>query len=124
MNNVIKTTALLFAALLLYISISCEYYSSPHKSPLLNTEPDNTVSFFSTEKPDLFFLNPQESRMETSTRNLPVSHLKNSINDLFFRRLFPEIRLSTLNQTYLSYSLTVDLSLSNSNIVYPFHTFW
>jgi hypothetical protein len=124
MNNVIKTTALLFAALLFYISISCEYYASPNESPLLNTEHDNTVSFFSTEKPDLFFLNPQEGRIETSSRNLPVTDLKNSINDLFFKRISPEIKLSTLNPTYLSYSVTVDLCLTNSDIVFPFHTFW
>lgn len=120
----IKATALFFAAILFFLSACTQNYGlllTPH---LENTRSENSASYYSTEKPELVFLYRFDERQVNYGRNLPVQFLKlfsNFIHDISF---YPEIKLSSINSGYLSYSVITERSLTNSDIVFPFHYFW
>jgi hypothetical protein len=124
MKEVTKTTALFFAAVLFFLSTSTENYSLLLTSKLQNTASENSGSYLSTGNPDLFFLNRHEERLVTSVKNLPVTNLRNYINNFNNNSLSPEIRLSGNGSVYLLYSESVYLNLTNINIIFPFHYFW
>ena len=124
MSKVTKTTGLFFAAMLIFLSISTENYGLLLTSHLQNAQSENSDSYFSTEKPDLLFLYRNDERQVNSVRNLPVPSLKNHPNDIHYNSLSLEIRILSINSGYLSYSVIVDRNLTNSDIVFPFHSFW
>ena len=124
MSNVYKTTALFFAAMLIFLSISAENYGLLLTSHIQNTQSENSDSYFSTDKPDLLFLYRNDERQVNSARNLPVPDLKIHPNNIHHNCTSPETRILSINSGYLSYSVIVDRSLTNSDIVFPFHYFW
>ena len=124
MSKLTKTTALFFVAMLFFISLSTENYGLLLTSQLQNAGSENSGSYLSTEKPNLFFLNRHEERLETSVKSLPNSKLKNQINDVCSNSISTEVRILSINSGYLSYSVTVYRNLTNSDIVFPFHYFW
>jgi hypothetical protein len=124
MNKVTKTIGLFFAAMLFFLSISTEKYCFLLTSQLQNSQSENSDSFFSKEKPDIFFLNNHEERLVYSVKNLPVPSLKNHPNDYHWNCLFPEVRISNINSRYLSYSVTLYRNFTNHDIIFPFHYFW
>jgi hypothetical protein len=124
MSNVYKTSALFFAAMLGFLSTCSQNYGVLIPSPLQNSQSENSVSYFSTEKPELLFLDRHEERLVNSVKNQPVPSLKNHPNNFNYNSLSPEVRILSINSGYLSYSLIVDRSLTNSDIVFPFHYFW
>ncbi len=124
MSKLTKTTALFFVAMLFFISLSTENYGLLLTSQLQNTGSENSGSYLSTEKPNLFFLNRHEERLETSVKSLPNSKLKNQINDVCSNSISTEVRILSINSGYLSYSVTVYRNLTNCDIVFPFHYFW
>jgi hypothetical protein len=124
MSNVYKTSALFFAALLFFLGICTQNYVGLITSPLQNTQSDNSVSYFSTEHPELLFLYRIDERQVNSFKNLPVPSLKNYSNNIPDNSLSTEIKLLSIHSGYLSYSVNVDRGLTNSDIVFPFHYFW
>lgn len=124
MSNKYKTTALFFAAMLFILSICTQNYGLLPASHLQNAQSENSVSYFSTEKPDLLFLNRQEERVVYSVKNLPVPSLKNYPNCINCNSLSLEGRILSINSGYLSYCVIVDRCLANGDIVFPFHNFW
>ena len=124
MSKLTKTTALFFVAMLFFISLSTENYGLLLTSQHQNTGSENSGSYLSTEKPNLFFLNRHEERLETSVKSLPNSKLKNQINDVCSNSISTEVRILSINSGYLSYSVTVYRNLTNCDIVFPFHYFW
>jgi hypothetical protein len=124
MSNIYKTSALFFAALLGFLSICTQNYGVLISSQLQNSQSENSVSYFSKEKPDLIFLAYHEERLVNSVKNQPVPSFKNHPNNVNFNSLSPEVRVFSINSGYLTYSLNVDRSLTNSDIVFPFHYFW
>jgi len=124
MSKVTKTIGLFFAAMLFFLSISTEKYGFLLTSQLQNNQSENSDSFFSKEKPDLFFLNRHEERLVYSVKNLPVPSLKNHPNDYHRNCLFPELRILSISTGYLSYSMTLYRNLTNNDIIFPFHYFW
>jgi hypothetical protein len=115
---------LFFAALLVFMSGSTENYGLLLTSHLQNAQSENSDSYFSTEKPDLLFLYRNDEKQVNSVRNLPVPGFKNHPNDICNNSFFPEIRILSINSGYISYSMIADRSLTNSDIVFPFHYFW
>jgi hypothetical protein len=124
MSNLYKTIALFFAATLLFLSTNTQNCDLLLTSPLPNTQNDNSYSYFSTEKPEFLLLYRNDERSLNSIRNLPLPSIKNSSQDFHYKSPSPEIRIFSLNSGYLSYSVTVDRSLDNIDIVFPFHYFW
>ncbi len=124
MSKINKTIGLFFAAMLVFLSISAENNSLLLTSQYKNSQSDSSPSYFSTEKPDLFFLNRQEEKLVSSVKNLPVPSLKNHLNDFQWNCLFTEVRLSIINSEYLSYSVTLDPNFTSHDIIFPFHYFW
>ena len=124
MSKVIKTFGLLFAALLVFLSICMQNYALLPTSHFQNAQSENSDSYFTLEKPGLLFLTRQEEREVFSVKNLPVPSLKNHSNQINCNSLSQEGRLISINSEYLSYSMIVDRSLANSDIVFPFHYFW
>lgn len=124
MSKVTKTTALFFAAMLFFMSISTENYGLLLTSHLQNTGFENSGSYFSKEEPNPLFLSRHEERLVTSVKDLPVTGSKNNPTDFHSNSLSSEVRLLSINSGYLSYSVTVDRNLTNSDIVFPFHYFW
>ena len=124
MSNVYKSFAIFYATILFFLGICAQNYIALITSPLQNTQSENSVSFFSTEHPELLFLYRIDERQVNSVKNLPVPSLKNYSNNIQDNNLSPEIRLLSINSGYLSYSVIVDSGLTNSDIVFPFHYFW
>jgi hypothetical protein len=124
MSKVTKTTALFFAAMIFFISISTENYGLLITSHIQNTGSENSGSYFSKEEPVPLFLSRHEERLVTSVKDLPVTSSKNNPTDFHSNRLLNEVRLLSINTRYLSYSVTVDRNLTNSDLVFPFHYFW
>jgi hypothetical protein len=124
MSNVYKTTALFFSAMLFFLGICTQNYCLLLISHLQNTQSEDSDSYYSTEKPELLFLDRHEERLVNSVKNLPVPSLKNHPNNIHCNSLSPEVIIKSINSGYLSYSVIVDRSLKNSDIVFPFHSFW
>jgi len=124
MSKVTKISGLFFVAMLLFLSISTENYGLSLTSQLQSSQTKSSDSYFSTEKPDLFFLNRQEQRFVYSIKNLPVPNLKNHPNDFHWNCLSPEVIISSINSGYLSYSVTLYRNFTNHDIIFPFHYFW
>jgi len=124
MSKVIRTTALFFAAILFFLSTSTQNYGLYITSHLQNTPAENTDSYYSTENPKLLFLYRNDERQVNSGRNVPTPSLKNYSNNIQYKSLSPEIRLLSINSRYYLFSLIVERSLTNSDIVFPFHYFW
>ena len=93
MSKVTKTTALFFAAMLFFISISTENYGLLLTSHLQNTGFENSGSYFSKEEPNPLFLSRHEERLVTSVKDLPVTGSKNNPTDFHSNRLSNEVRL-------------------------------
>jgi hypothetical protein len=124
MSKINKTIGLFFAAMLVFLSISAENSALLLTSQYKNSQSDNSSSYFSSEKANLFFLNRQEEKLVSSVRNLPVPSLKNHINDFQWNCLLTEVKISSINSEYLSYSVTVDPNFTSHDIIFPFHYFW
>jgi hypothetical protein len=124
MSKINKTIGLFFAAMLVILSISAENNSLLLTSQVRDSQSDNSPSYFSTEKPDLFFLNRQDEKLVNSVKNLPVPSLKNHLNDFQWNCLSTEVKISIINSEYLSYSVTVDPNFISHDIIFPFHYFW
>jgi hypothetical protein len=124
MSKLFKTTALFFAAMLFFLSICTQNYGLLLISHLQNTQSEDSDSYYSTEKPELLFLDRHEERLVNSVKNLPVPSFKNHPNNIHCNSLSPEVRIKSINSGYLSYSMIVDRNLTNSDIVFPFHYFW
>lgn len=124
MSKVTKPTGLFFAAMLIFLSISTANYGLLLTSPPQYAKSENTDSYFSTEKPDILFLFRNDERQINSVKNLPEPSFKNHPNSIHYSTLSPEIRISNINSGYFSYSVTVDRSLTNSDIIFPSHYFW
>jgi hypothetical protein len=124
MSKVTKISGLFFVAMLLFLSISTETYSLSLTSQLQSGQPKSSDSYFSTEKPDLFFLNRQEQRLAYSVKNLPVPSIKNHPDNFHGNCLSPEVRLSSIDSGYLSYLVTLYRNFTSHDIIFPFHYFW
>jgi hypothetical protein len=124
MTNANKTISLFFAAMLFMLGICTQEYCLLLTSQPQNAQVENSRSYFSTEKPDLLFINRHEERVIYSIKNLPGPNLKSLPNYVSCNSLSLEERILSINSWYLSYSEIVDRSLSNSDIVFPFHYFW
>lgn len=121
-NN--KIFGLFFTAVLVFLSMSTVNNSWFLISQYQNSKSDNSASYFSTEKPDLFFLNRHEEKLVSSVKNLPVPSLKNHVTDIQWNCLSTEVKISIINSEYLSYSLKVDPNFTSHDIIFPFHYFW
>jgi hypothetical protein len=124
MRKVTRIIGLFFASVLFFFSISIENYSFLLATQLQNSQSENSDTYYSPEKPILFFLNLQEQRLVYSVKNLPVPSLKSHPGDFHWNCLFPKAKISCINSGYLSYSLTLYRSLTNNVIIFPFHYFW
>jgi hypothetical protein len=124
MSKVTKITALFFAAILLFLSQSAETYGLFLTSQLQNAETNNSASYLSAYNPDLVFLIRHEESSVNSVKNRPVSNLRNHLNEFYSNDIPPDLSLLCRNSGYLSYSGSVYLNLSKSDIVFPFHSFW
>jgi hypothetical protein len=124
MSKVCKTTSLLLAAMLFFLGICAQNYGLLITSQHPNRQSGNSDLYASSEKPELIFLNRHEERLVNSVKNQPAPSLKNHPNNTNYNSLSPEIRILSINSGYLSYSVIVDRSLTNSDIVFPFHYFW
>jgi hypothetical protein len=123
MSNIKRPCSLFFAVLLGFLFCT-QYFGVLISSGPQNSQPDYIVSSFPEGKPDLIFLAHQEERSLNSVKNQPVPDLKNHSNNSIYNCLFPEVRLSGFHTGYLAYSVIVERSLTNRDIVFPFHYFW
>jgi hypothetical protein len=124
MSKSLKTMAMFFVVMLFFLSIYTQNNSVILTSHLENTQSENTVSYFSTEKPELIFIDRHEERQVNSVKNLPIPSFKNQSNNINYNCLSPEIRIANIDSEYLSYSEIVERSMTNSDKVFPFHYFW
>lgn len=125
MSKVIRISGLFFVSVLLFISVSTGNNGLlTHSLLQSSSQPANSDSYFSIGKLDLYFLNRPEERTIFSVRNLPVPYLKKYINDLKCSFLSYEKRKFNTNSRYLSYSVRLQPSLTNNEIIFPFHYFW
>jgi hypothetical protein len=124
MSKVIRITGLFFAVMLFFLSISAKSYDLILKSDLQNKGTENSGFYFSNPDAVPLFINRQEERLVTSGQNLPVYGSKINLTDLYSNRLSNEIRLLSINSEFLSVSLIADRTLSNCDLVFPFHYFW
>jgi hypothetical protein len=124
MSKVTRTFGLFFIATLFFLNLSIVNYGLFLNSQIQPGQIENSDSYHSTQNFDLCSLNRTEKQPVFSVKNLPVSNLKNHPNDLHGNFLYTEERISGINSCYLSYTVTLDPSLSNREIVFPFHYFW
>jgi hypothetical protein len=124
MSNLYKTAALFFAAMLFIIGTCTQNYGLLLTSNIHNAQSEKSDSYYSTEKPEFLFLFRNDERQINSGRNLPEQCFKNYSKNIQDNSLSPEIRLLSINSGYLSYSAIFERSLTNSDIVFPYHYFW
>jgi hypothetical protein len=124
MTRTNRTSSLFFAALLGVLSIFTQYYGVLISSGTKISQSDYSVSSLPGGKPELIFMAHREERSLNSVKNQPVPDLKNHSNNSIYFGLFPEVRLSGFHTGYLAYSVIVERSLTNRDIVFPFHYFW
>jgi hypothetical protein len=124
MSKVTKTTALFFAAMIFFVSISTQNYALLLTSDLRAIGSENSVSYFSAPDKIPLFLNRQQEKLVTSAKDLPVYGSKINLTDLYTNRLSNELRLLNINSDYLSFSVIDYRNFTNSEIVFPFHSFW
>ncbi len=119
-----KISGLFFIALLLFLSIRSGNYGFLLTSQLQSSQTENLDSYLSAGELDLFFLNCHEERSIFSSDNLPIPCLKKHLNDLNFDPLSLEKRILSVSSDYLTYSGRLQRSLTNVEIIYPFHSHW
>jgi hypothetical protein len=124
MSRLSKIIALIFAVLLSYISIHTADYSLYLTSHLHDITSDNTGSVFSSEKPELLFLNRQEGKFVKTLKNLLVNNIKTHVINFYSDKLLSDFKVLRISREYLSYPVTVYRNLKNCDIVFPFHYFW
>jgi hypothetical protein len=124
MNRLSKLIALIFAVLLSYVSIYTVDYGHYLTSQIHQDRSGDPASAFSTEKPELLFLNRQEGRFVRAIKNLPVTHLKTPVINFCSAKLSSGLVALKINLEYLLYPVTIYRNLKNSDIIFPFHYFW
>lgn len=119
-----KISGVFFILILLVLSIKWGDYNVL-KSQLHSSGPENPDYCSSTSKLDLFFLNHHpEERAFFSDNNLRTPVLKEHLTDTKFDPLSLEKRIFSVSSGYLSYSVRLQPSLTNVEIIYPFHSHW
>lgn len=124
MSKVSKSSILILIVLLLFLSIKSGDYALRSISLVQSNHTENSDFYFSTGKPDLFFLTRNEERSVTSVRNLPDPCSKKHFNDFYFNPVSPEKRIIGLCTEYLLNSIIIQPGLTNVEIIYPFHSHW
>ncbi len=124
MSTLYKSAAIFFAAILIFLGIYAENYGLLLTSQLQSTQNSESDSYCSTEKPELLFLDRHEERLVNTVKNQPVPGFKNHSNNVHYNNNIPGVKLLSINSGYISYSVIIGRSLTNSDIVFPFHYFW
>jgi hypothetical protein len=119
-----KISGLFFIALLLFLSIRSGNYGLLLTSQLQSNQTESSDSYFSMGKLDLAFLNRPEERTGSSVENLPIPSLKNHLAHFNCDLLCLEKRIFSVSSGYLSHSIRLYRSLTNVEIIYPFHSHW
>jgi hypothetical protein len=124
MKHLYNITAVIFTVILLYVSIHTADYGLYVASQMQDNVTHNSGTIYSSEKPDLVFINRQDGRFVTAVRNFPVSGFKIFLINIYSNKLSLDFRTLRINPEYLSYQEVVERSLKVSDIVFPFHYFW
>ena len=124
MRSFRKATALSLIIVVFYISIVAENHVRLINPILKIPGGERTLSYSSFEKPNLFLLNRQEDRLETSFKDHPIFNLKKHAKDFNCKSLYNEVRTLCINSEYFSNSTIIPRNLTNCDIVFPFHYFW
>jgi hypothetical protein len=124
MSNLSRLTAIFFSVTLLYISAYSENYSRLITSGIQNSLGEYLSPFFAIENPNLYLPNRQGEGSLKSVKDLPVSNFKTNSIDLSTGNLSREIIKLFSSSQSISYSEIIYPSLTNIDIVFPFHYFW
>jgi hypothetical protein len=122
-NNLNKIPALLFSVLLLVIGGNIENYNPFDQSePALN-KGSSKGSAFSGGKLSFELPFHQSERVNTRTKDLPVSMFKKRPTIICLQTIPPVITEFCSCQQLAFYSVSVYLNLTRRDIIFPFHYF-
>lgn len=128
MSNFSKLTAILFAIMLSYVSISKDNYEKTLPATFQHAGGERSQSSFSEiALQDIFCLQRQIEHVVNPGNNFPapVSNNLKHYPDAFSGHSFSiESRIQGIASQYLSHSKEIHRSLTISDIIFPFNYFW
>lgn len=130
MSNFSKLTAIFFAIMLSYVSISKDNYEKSLPVSFQGTGTERSSASFSevSEAPlqDIFCLQRHIEHVVNPVNSFPAptSNLKDHPGVFSGISFSIESRIQSIASQYLSHSKEIDRSLTISDIIFPFDYFW
>lgn len=122
-----KLTKLAFLYLVLLLSVAGtgkDPYADLLQTTIRDFEEVSSFSYFTESKPNVYGLHNTFENVVSQSNSFPSPHGKNHPASFWARSFSIESGLQSFALQYLSYTRTIQLSLSIGDIIFPFHYFW
>ena len=124
MSKLSKFSAILFAIMLSFVSISRDHYEPLLTTVIPGTDGEHHTYFSEKNFSDVFCSHRQADHAVSPVNQLPAPGSKIHPTD-FSEGLFSiELRIRSITSLYLSNSEKIYPGLAVSDIIFPFHYFW